>query len=425
VSKKRAQVVDEPTTAPAVYDLASRLAVVPLVDLTSDAHNAVKHDEANLKAIESSLVESGQRRALVVQRVPGDAIRFKQGMNAIERTAGKLIVRAGNGTLACMKRLGWTHCSIFVFDDTEQQALRYAVADNKTSDLHTWDDSVLADLLKQLGTETAINMGFSDKEVEELCSLTTDTAQEAIDSIDDDVLPDQPRAFALRDDMRFEGAGAFDLPKLREDMLGERPTVLQVASHRAPVPGGLGLAYSNNITAAGPGGTAFFFMEDKFFERFWDDSAGAMTWLLGTKPKQAIGPDWSILGDWNLVPRLWSLYRSAWVSRYMQECGLRVIPNVQTDPSDPVASAAYVPKGAYVCVNYTPDPKTMDRDFYRALRMKTLEAIEPSGVLFYGDPANVPRTFDAVSSLVKNVDVVLPARAGHYAGRGSKTKKDE
>ena len=68
---------------------ALRPLAVAVDGLHPDPANARTHDQRNLDAIKASLAKFGQRKPIVVQR---------QGM----------IVRAGNGTLAAAKALGWT-----------------------------------------------------------------------------------------------------------------------------------------------------------------------------------------------------------------------------------------------------------------------------------------------------------------------------
>ena len=105
--------------------------VVPVVDLVPDPENARKHSAKNLEAIAGSLRLFGQRRPLVVH--------------------GQVVI-AGNGTLEAAKSLGWTHVAITrtPADWSVEQARAYALADNRTAELASWDDRVLADQLVEL-----------------------------------------------------------------------------------------------------------------------------------------------------------------------------------------------------------------------------------------------------------------------------------
>ena len=127
---------------------------VPIADLTPDAANARRHDQRNLDAIAASLSRWGQRLPIVVQR---------EGM----------VVRAGNGRLAAAKSLGWTHIAAVVVDDTSVEAVAFAIADNRTAELATWDDETLASLLDTLPKDVLPDTGFTDAELADLMEKLT------------------------------------------------------------------------------------------------------------------------------------------------------------------------------------------------------------------------------------------------------------
>ena len=100
-------------------------------ELSLDPKNARKHSQRNLDAIANSLKKFGQRKPIVVHRG---------------------VVLAGNGTLEAAKSLGWTMISVTeVPDDWDMDTAKaYALADNRSSELAEWDDSVLASQLLEL-----------------------------------------------------------------------------------------------------------------------------------------------------------------------------------------------------------------------------------------------------------------------------------
>ena len=100
--------------------------------LTFDPNNARKHDGKNIEAIAGSLDLFGQRKPIVV--------------------TGKNVVVAGNGTLEAAKSLGWEKIDVVrVPDDwSADQVKAFALADNRTAELASWDDNVLASQLLEL-----------------------------------------------------------------------------------------------------------------------------------------------------------------------------------------------------------------------------------------------------------------------------------
>lgn len=138
-----------------------RALAVPIETLVLDAGNARVHDERNLAAIRESLRQFGFRSPVVVQR------------------EGR-IVRAGNGRCVAARALGWTHVPALLVDDTSREAMLYALADNRTAELATWDEDRLAEILEELRIEQ-VDTGYlwSPGEVEEALRQTSPAASAA------------------------------------------------------------------------------------------------------------------------------------------------------------------------------------------------------------------------------------------------------
>jgi ParB-like chromosome segregation protein Spo0J len=118
---------------------------IPISSLSPDPANARTHGERNLEQIKSSLRRFGQQKPIVI-----DANR---------------VVRAGNGTLAAAKSLGWTTIAAVRSDLIGAEMTAYAIADNRTAELAGWDEEVLAGFLD----DPAIgNVGFDADEIKKL-----------------------------------------------------------------------------------------------------------------------------------------------------------------------------------------------------------------------------------------------------------------
>jgi len=109
-----------------------KIETVAVASLAFDPANARKHDEANLKAIAGSLKLFGQRKPIVVTK------------------AG--VVVAGNGTLEAAKSLGWTEIDVVRVpaDWSADQVKAFALADNRSAELASWDEQVMAAQLLEL-----------------------------------------------------------------------------------------------------------------------------------------------------------------------------------------------------------------------------------------------------------------------------------
>lgn len=127
---------------------------VAIDTLKLDPKNTRKHDKRNLDAIQASLEKYKQRLLIVVR---------KEG----------LVVHAGNGRVMAARKMGWTHIAALVVDDSEADAVAFAIADNRTAELAEWNYDVLPAALQMLvdtqGLEgAALGTGFTENELGDL-----------------------------------------------------------------------------------------------------------------------------------------------------------------------------------------------------------------------------------------------------------------
>ena len=134
-----------------------KITTVNIDTLTPDPNNARRHDERNIAAIRDSLARFGQQKPLVVD---------KDG-----------VVVAGSGTLESAKQLGWKKIKIVRSSLSGASRTAYAVADNRTAELATWEDEMLAQSLAEVRADEGIDelaTGFSDREIEALLARKDD-----------------------------------------------------------------------------------------------------------------------------------------------------------------------------------------------------------------------------------------------------------
>ena len=133
--------------------------IVDIALLKFDENNARKHNETNLVAIANSLNTFGQRKPIVVTK--------------------DNVVIAGNGTMEAALRLGWEEISIVrVPDDWTTDTIKaFALADNKTAELASWDADILLTQLEELKINNwdIDDLGFKDFAVKEDKEIDTDT----------------------------------------------------------------------------------------------------------------------------------------------------------------------------------------------------------------------------------------------------------
>ena len=336
--------------------LGSETTIVDIGSLKGYDKNPRK---GNIKAIAESLEINKQYRPIVVQK-----------------STNKIL--AGNHTWQAAKHLGWTKIAVVFVDVDDEGAKRIVLADNRTNDLADYDTAILAELLKDLGTSSGT--GYSAQDMETILNATaaeveqviwasnaageetlaqndplipvaqgfaneaSDTAfgselggSEEEDESDVESKPDDlSGVYTLKDDLVFPGATFWEIPLLREDMMIEDlPQPLHTWAGSATRDIGWEGYWLYNWGIDSTSGMKdlskimlSFYVWDEYIDPWWDNPVSHMSKVIHSKIKYAITPNFTPNG----MPRtvsLWQLYRSRWIGRYLQEIGVRVMPDLQ------------------------------------------------------------------------------------------------
>lgn len=121
--------------------------IVPIGDLKSYPKNPRRGD---VDAIARSLEKNGQYKPIVASRK--------------DKT-----ILAGNHTWRAARSLGWTHIAVSWVDVDDKQAQKIVLADNRTSDMSSYDDNKLAELLTSL--PDLEGTGFTQVDVDQLMAM--------------------------------------------------------------------------------------------------------------------------------------------------------------------------------------------------------------------------------------------------------------
>lgn len=138
------------------------LHTLPITDLTPYHHNPRR---GNIPAIATSLKTNGQYKPIVVNRGT--------------HTGRPMEVLAGNHTLLAHRKLteegtpGFDSLDTYIIDVDDAAAARIVLADNRTADLGTYDDEVLAELLGSLPDQEGT--GYTDDDVAALLATPDDS----------------------------------------------------------------------------------------------------------------------------------------------------------------------------------------------------------------------------------------------------------
>jgi len=140
-----------------------RAETVSIDSLSFDPANVRKHGERNLATIKASLLRFGQQKPIVVD--------------------ANGVVRAGNGTLAAAKELGWKEIAVVRSTLAGSEATAYAIADNRTAELAEWDEDALAETLSALQCEDEALLDAAGFDSAELSKMIDGMAEVAEDEV--------------------------------------------------------------------------------------------------------------------------------------------------------------------------------------------------------------------------------------------------
>jgi hypothetical protein len=127
---------------------------IAISDLSQDPANARVHPDRNLAAITASLRRFGQQTPIVIDK--------------------SNVVRKGNGTLQAAMAMGWDSIDCIRTELTSSDAIAYAIADNRTSELAEWDEDILAAQLQGLLTDDEALLEAAGFDEDELAAILDD-----------------------------------------------------------------------------------------------------------------------------------------------------------------------------------------------------------------------------------------------------------
>ena len=118
----------------------------------------------NVEAVVKSYEKFGQRKPIVARR----------------ESNGSLIVISGNHQLLAAIKLGWTHIAASIVDEDVSVSEAFALADNRTADLGTYDDSALAEMLERVAVDESMldATGYDLADLEKLLGIEPELPDE-------------------------------------------------------------------------------------------------------------------------------------------------------------------------------------------------------------------------------------------------------
>lgn len=363
--------------------------IMPIAELLKRKHprNDNTHDDLQKLALSHIIRGTGIRKSITLSRLTG---RIVAGHGALESS---ILVPLSAFPVA------WQDF------DTEEKEIAHLMADNELARMSLRNDMQTAenlDLLAKSGFDLAL-VGILDSERTDLLALVNEPPPEEktkkkakgsksdVDSIEE-VSDELGGAAALKNDMVFESSALFDMPEYRMDMCMEIPTPFDSWAGRDASPPQVGMHYLYNFSSSMldlpiSDSIFSFYEEDKRFDSLWEAPDKWASRILNAGFMGAVAPDYSVWAHTPKAAQIWQVYKAQWVGRYFQECGIKIIPNIQTAGIDTLDfSLAGIPVGVpAISLQYQTATKTpVELAAAKAVLKAVVDTVKPGQVLVYG-----------------------------------------
>lgn len=398
-----------------------------LIDIDTVTPYGKNPRKGDLDAIRESIRENGFFAPIIVQKSTGTIL-------------------AGNHRWRAAKEEGYKQISAVYVDVDDDKAKKIVLADNRTNDLASYNTEVLTEILASLPTPVgtgydddavrALMAGMQDKDRDLVAEVVRPPVRVDFEASDDDgdwdldsnikaqkerhdrrfgdegnqsVVPANSDAEALRvaesiaslqmqfeqwQDKLWESSNYWGVPDLRSDMLLDvLPDPLDTWGGEDATPDdGVTTWIWNTGVAASKGlpwdrAIVSFFTYDTKFDSWFDQPAFQVARMIHNGCKRAIVPDTSFWVDDTRFHHLSAAYNAQWLARFMQECGVKVIPRFMWCDLESIKvgrlGIPHKPPIAATCIQAI-DKKEADKQMTpEGLRLFVKE-VQPEALIVYG-----------------------------------------
>lgn len=283
------------------------------------------------------------------------------------------VLITGHTRLKAAKRLGIKEIPCVIADDlSEAQIKAYRLADNKVSEVATWNDDLLKAELDDILDIDMESMGF-DIEIEDIT--------EEIET-------------KFHRELTFD---AYNLSDVDMGMLTEKGMpILRKTDH---IPKDL-LSFNYMLNKNDFKKGIHFYIDDYQFERIWNSPYKYLERM--ALFDCVLTPDFSTYTDMPLPMQIWNIYRSKMVGQIMQNYGLTVIPTLQwcTEESFPWAFDGIEPGGVVSVSTIGVKTNKDATKIWIAGMDEAIKQLNPSHVVVYG--GDIGYKFDCGVTYIAN-----------------------
>lgn len=218
-------------------------------------------------------------------------------------------ILAGNHRYLAAVDLGFETVPVTWVDVDAAQELRILAADNRTSELGTFDHDLLDSLLESIGDDL-VGTGYELPDFDDLSMFAEDIEKEE----DSQTASQEATADLFVPDTVWPSDNRYGVPQLASAM---QATLLD-----APV-----LVWGDQARSKAAG-TYLFYTDDYKFEALWKDPSK----LVASGTPVATEPNYSTGQDTPPAVALWGIYRKRWINRWWQSQGVKTLVDLNVQP---------------------------------------------------------------------------------------------
>lgn len=297
---------------------------------------------------------------------------------------GDIVVLAGNQRLKAAKKLKMAEVPTVIYHDlTEEQEKEILLRDNINNG--QWDyEALQGDYFDGVDFDfMGLDILFEDEEPTKKSKKKQDPEESDDEDQDDDSdVSDKEEFFrSMFNDCLYESNNIYDIPNLLiEQQAGK--LLLPFA------PWGADSRLRKDVACY------HFYVDDYRFEAIWKDPIKVLT----SGCTALVEPNLSVYDTTPIAFGLQQIYKKRWISRYFQECGIKVYADLNVSVKFKEYNKMGIPKGynAFFTRGYTGRLEYLKQELEVA---KEISGLETPNLLVYGGGDEIKR-FCADHSLV-------------------------
>ncbi len=275
------------------------------------------------------------------------------------------VIVTGHTRYKAAKLLGMEELPCIMADDlTEEQIKAFRIADNKVSEVATWNEELLELELSEINIDMS-SFGIEIESMEDIGELELDNE-------------------GYRGDERERTNKVYNLGLLDSDNITKDFWQMPVIKDDRVIPVDLiGFNYARTSKQKEDVGVHFY-LDDYQFERVWKNPERYIDILW--EYDCILSPDFSLYMDMPMPMKIWNTYRNRFLGAFYQSKGIKVIPTVSwAEPETYEFCFNGIPEGSTVSISTVGVKR--DNEALKVWKDGTTEMIrkiKPKKIILYG-----------------------------------------